>query len=159
MTINTDFAIDKWKTVCVTGHRKITTPINKERLKEIFSKFIENGINTFLVGMALGFDTICFHVLEELREKEQIKIIACIPCPEQDKFFSECQKKEYGRMIDVADEKIVLSEKYTSYCMIKRNKFIVDNSCAVVAYLTEDKGGTYSTVKYAQEKNLQVIIL
>ncbi len=151
--------IDKNKTICVSGHRKISVPVDRDKLASIFNCYIDKGIDTFLVGMAIGFDTICFQVLEKLREKNNIKIIACIPCLEQDKMFSEAQKKEYKRMIKSADERIILSEKYTPYCMMKRNRFMVDNSSMVLAYLVENKGGTFATIKYAKEKKLEIVIL
>ena len=31
---------------------------------------IKKGYNRFLVGMAIGFDTLCFNILEKLRENE-----------------------------------------------------------------------------------------
>ncbi len=150
--------IDRWKTLCVSGHRSITTKINLKELTRVFNVFIDNGIDTFLVGMAIGFDTICFHILEKIRKTRQIRIIACIPCNEQDKLFTLSQKVEYKKMVASADEKIVLSDSYTPYCMNKRNRFMVDNSCVLVGYLTQNKGGTYSTVKYAKEQGLNCII-
>ncbi len=151
--------INKLKTLCVSGHRNVKEKIDLIKIKEIFNKFIEKGIDTFLVGMAVGFDTICFKVLEEIRREKDIKITACIPCPEQDKMFSQEQKIEYRRMVESADEKVILSQNYTPYCMMKRNRYMVDNACVLVAYLTENKGGTYSTVKYAKEKGLEIVIL
>ena len=41
--------------------------------------------------------------------------------------------------------------------MIKRNKFMVDNSNYLVYYLKENKGGTKQTVEYAKKQNLQLI--
>ena len=55
-----------------------------------------------------------------------------------------------------ADEIIVLSEEYTPYCMLKRNRFIVDNSSVLLAYLKEEKGGTKYTVDYAEKKDLKL---
>ncbi len=158
MTEQKNLTIDKSKAVCITGHRRLFKPIDIKRLKRAFNICIDEGYDTFLIGMALGFDTLCFKVLEEIRREKEFKIIACIPCPEQNKFFSDEQKREYNRMIEVADQKIVLSPGYTSYCMMKRNRFMVDNSSVVIAYLTQDKGGTKATVDYAVKKGLQVIV-
>ena len=144
-------------TVCVSGHRELGRDLDKTKLKVIFENLIINGIDTFLIGMAIGFDTLCFQILEQFRKTKNIKIIACIPCLSQaDKFDFE-QKKEYDRLLSVADEKIVLSDKYTPYCMQNRNKFMVDNSACVVCYLNKEKGGTYNTVKYAEKKGVPII--
>ena len=114
-TIN-DFnvIIDKRYTMAVTGHRKEKNEVSTKTLKAIFEGAIYDGYDTFLVGMAIGFDTLCFKVLEELRKENNIRIIACIPCENQDKKYTEEQKKEYKRMILSADERIVLQKQYTT---------------------------------------------
>ena len=43
--------------------------------------------------------------------------------------------------------------------MLKRDRYMVDNSDIVVAYLTKSSGGTYYTVKYANEKGVKVVNL
>ena len=145
------------KTICVSGHRFIGNDLKKERVEGFLRKFIEKGFNTFLIGMALGFDTLCFQILERLREENNIKIIACIPCPSQPKRFNQKQKEEYFRLLSIADDKVVLSDEYTPYCMQKRNQFMVDNSFAVLCYLNRNSGGTFNTVEYAKKQNVFVI--
>ena len=145
------------KTICVSGHRCLGKDLDKKRVEGFLIKLIEKGFNTFLIGMALGFDTLCFQILERLKEKNDIKIIACVPCPEQPSKFNQKQKEEYFRLLSVADEKVVLNEEYTPYCMQKRNEFMVDNSFAVLCYLNRNSGGTFNTVSYAKKKNVFVI--
>lgn len=149
--------INREKTVCVSGHRFIGKDLNKEYLIKLFENLIDYGVDTFLIGMAIGFDTLCFQILEEFRKQKNIKIIACIPCQTQAYKFTLEQKKEYDRMVSVADEKIILSDIYTPYCMQNRNKFMVDNSSCVISYLNKEKGGTYNTVKYANRQKVPVI--
>ena len=144
------------KAVAVTGHR-IVKDLDKKNLKNIFRELIEKEYNVFHVGMALGFDIICFKTLLELKAQYNIKIIACIPCENQDSLWSEKQKKEYRNLLNFADEKVILSKEYTSSCMQKRNEYMVDNSMVIVAYLKRNSGGTYNTVKYAVEKQKEII--
>ncbi len=144
-------------TVCVSGHRDIGKDLNVKKLTVIFENLISNGIDTFLIGMAVGFDTLCFQILEKLRRKNNIKIIACIPCPSQADKFNFEQKKEYARLVSIADQKIILSKEYTPSCMQKRNIFMVDNSACVICYLNKNRGGTYNTVSYAKKKGVPVI--
>lgn len=152
-----EYLINRAKTVCVSGHRALPYNFDKDKLKNAFLTLLNNGYDTFLIGMALGFDTVCFHLLEQIREKTAIKIIACVPCEEQDKLFSTAQKKEYRRMLEVADQKIVLSKNYTPQCMQNRNKFMVDNSSIVIAYLSKNFGGTKNTVEYAKKMGVVVV--
>lgn len=151
--------INPAKTCAFSGHRILNKFFNKEVIKKTIRSLIKDGYDTFLNGMAVGFDAECFNVLLEIRKTENIKIIACIPCPEQPCKFSEEQKKQYSKMLEIADDKIIISEKYTSNCMKKRNKFMVDNCSVLVTYLKRDFGGTKFTVDYAEKKGIKIIYI
>ena len=120
--------INKAKTCCITVHRNLRKDISLQKIKQTFLSLIEDGYDTFLVGMALGFDTLCFQILEGIRKEKDIKIIACIPCKTQAYNFTEEQNLEYQRMLSSANESLLISENYSSYCMRKRNDFMVNNS-------------------------------
>ena len=64
--------MDKSKTCFFTGHRKIAQSkieIVKAQLAENIEKMItEYGVNTFIDGGALGFDTIAAETVIEMRE-------------------------------------------------------------------------------------------
>ena len=147
----TEFVFNKARSVAVTGHRVLGKDINPKRIEEIFRKLIDSGVNTFYIGMALGFDTLCFQILERIREEKDIKLIACIPCPSQPIKFNFEQKKEYERMVKSADVKVIISHEYTPKCMQKRNEYMVDKSGILISYLRKDYGGTKNTVDYAKK--------
>lgn len=147
----------KEKTCCFSGHRILPLDFDKESFEKLVYKTVNDGFDTFLCGMAIGFDALCFSVLERVKESYDIKIIACVPCNTQSKFFNKKQKKEYERMISDADEVIVVTEEYYDGCMMERNKFMVDNSSRLICYLNYGHGGTYSTVKYAVESGVEVV--
>ena len=149
--------IDKVKTCAFSGHRVLKSDFNKTELTRVIKGLIDGCFTTFLVGMAVGFDTECFKILKEFRQKYPIKIIACIPCENQDKNFTTTQKVEYKKMLDSADEKVYIAKEYTKNCMFKRNMFMVDSASVLVVYLNENKGGTFQTVNYAIRKNVQII--
>lgn len=149
--------INKEKCAAVTGHRNLKYGVDKEKLSNTLENLIKSGINTFLIGMARGFDTYCFYVLYDLKKRYDIKIIACVPCADQAAKFNETDKELYRHFLSVADDKVLISELYSSACMHKRNRFMVDNCKVLLAYLRENKGGTYSTVNYAKEKNVGII--
>ncbi len=152
--------INKNRACSVTGHRVLQKDFNKESLKNQFIALIESGIDTFLIGMAIGFDTACFKILTILKERySQIKLVACVPCKTQPNRYSETQKKEYYEMLDIADGIFVLSQEYTARCMQKRNEFMVDNSNILIAYLRRDIGGTANTVKYAKKVGIKIIFV
>ena len=145
------------KACAFTGHRILPNNFDVSELKSVIENLIDSGYNTFLCGMALGFDMLCFSVLLELKKYNDIRLIACVPCNEQSKFFTKTQAKEYNNLIGKADEVVILSEDYYDGCMQKRNRFMVDNSSVLVAYLRTNHGGTYSTIKYAVENDRKII--
>ena len=149
--------INRARTAAVTGHRIMEKGYDKKRLKTVLKSLVSIGYDTFLVGMALGFDTLCFQVLEEIRKESNIKIIACIPCDSQPSRFSEKQKDEYDKMLLSADELVYVSHKYDDSCMKRRNKYMVDNASVVVSYLRRNSGGTFFTVNYAKKQKIKII--
>ncbi len=150
-------AFDKQKTCAVTGHRDLSLGVDIALVEGVLRSAIESGYENFMVGMALGFDFLCFRILEKLRKEKPIKIIACVPCRGQADKFSDPQKEEYLRMLFSSDKTVVLSETYTKYCMQRRNAYMVDNSSLLIAYRRKEKGGTNNTVKYAESKGVTII--
>ena len=86
-------------------------------------------------------------VAERKKENEEIRLIACIPCPNQDKYFSPSEKEEYERLLSCADETVLVSEKYTPWCMAKRNDYMVERADALIAYCNRAEGGSAYTLK------------
>ena len=152
-------SIIKEKTCSFTGHRILSGNFNKIEVENVVKKLIEKGYDTFLVGMALGFDTECFKVLLEIRKSADIRLIACVPCNSQSKFFKKNQREQYEFLLEQADEIINVSDNYYDGCMMVRNYFMVDNCSVLVAYLNYNRGGTYQTVKYAAGKGIEIIYI
>ncbi|MBO7344444.1 MAG: DUF1273 family protein [Clostridia bacterium] len=149
--------IDREKAVAFTGHRQLPINFNKKNLEKKIEDYILSGKEIFLIGMAVGFDTLCFQMVEKLKKTyKNIKIIACVPCENQQKSFSFLQKLEYARMLRQADQVIMVSKEYTPYCMQKRNMFMVDNASILLAHLTKKTGGTANTVTYAKKCGISI---
>lgn len=155
--INEEIFLNSAKSCAFTGHRTLYPDFDREKVSEVIDSLINNGFDTFLVGMAVGFDTECFKILLKKREEKYIKIVACIPCENQSERFNFNQKKEYSELIEKADVKVILQKEYSSVCMRKRNEFMVGNSSVLVAYLRRDYGGTSQTVKIAERQGKKII--
>ena len=78
-----------------TGHRVLSNNFNEQEIKNVVIGLIGEGFDTFLVGMALGFDSKCFHILQEIKAEYDIKIIAVVPCSDQSRYFNKKQKEDY----------------------------------------------------------------
>lgn len=149
------------QTLCFTGHRVIpifSKKTIKETLRNTLIEQINNGYLYFGAGGALGFDTIAAQTVLELRSVyPQIKLILVLPCLTQTRGWSARDIAIYEDIKSKADKVVYTSEEYSSGCMHKRNRHLVDNSSMCVCYLTEETGGTAYTVNYALKNNLTVI--
>ena len=146
-------------TVSFTGHRVLRNDFNVDNLKEVINNLLIKGFRTFLVGMAMGFDLKCAEVLLEKKKEFNIDVIACIPCKNQDKFFKNEEKDRYQEYLKKVDKIVCFSDEYTNGCMQIRNRYMVDNSSVLIAYLKYFKGGALYTVNYAKKQNKEIIYI
>lgn len=151
----------KEKSCCFTGHRNIPTNQYQSIAEEVeitIEKMIKDGYMFFYAGGALGFDTIAENAVLKLKKKyPEISLILILPCPTQAKFWSENEKSDYEKIKSQADKVVFTSQTYTRYCMLKRNRQLVDSSSACICYLTKNRGGTFYTVNHAAKSNLTII--
>jgi uncharacterized phage-like protein YoqJ len=148
-------------TVCFSGHRKLENPdsvlINTRR--EVIN-LIEHGANSFLNGMALGYDLLTARLVLDLKKVyPQIRLTAVLPCPAdcQTKFWKLEQRTTYSKILEKADKVITLSPNYHRGCMQARNRYMVERSRCLVCFLTEETGGTAYTVRLARERGIRII--
>ena len=142
-----------------TGHRSSFEGIDAEKLKERIASLAEEGFDIFYCGMALGFDMLCAEAVLELKEEFPVRLIACVPCADQSKRYPSAQKRRYEALLAAADERVVLHEKYVDGCMFERNRYMVDRSEAVVAFLRRQRGGTFYTVQYARRRGKKIYLI
>ena len=142
------------KTSCAfTGHRKLENDFSLRKLKKIIKTLIEEGVTTFYAGMAIGFDLVAAEAVLALKKKyPSVKLVACIPCYNQEKTFPAEDQKRYVKILKKADEQVVLAEHYFSGCMQLRNRYMVDHADVLVAYCHAETGGTAYTVKYFKKQ-------
>lgn len=158
---NADINIDKNITCCFTGHRNIPS-IDKETIEKalpiILEKlYTEKGIKNFIAGGAYGFDTLAAtQVLDLKKSHPDVRLILALPCENQADKWNKAQKELYTKILNAADEKIYVSKNYTSDCMHKRNRFMVDNSCSIIIYMLSPASGTGYTVRYAIDNGLDL---
>ena len=150
-------------TCCFTGHRKFYNKSQHEiRLlaTRTIEKLIREGVTIFKAGGALGFDTICAQSVIALREKHpHIKLHLILPCKRQTRNWNPHDRKVYKEIFDQADEVDILFDNYFDGCMQIRNRALVDGSDYCIAYLCRHYGGTYYTVNYAKQKDVEVILV
>ena len=150
-------AYNKDITVCFTGHRTYDGSRNTE-LEAAIRVLYASGYRYFLCGMAVGFDLAAAEVALSLRKDlPEIKIVVVIPFEGMQHHFSNLQRTLFEKILKDADEAITLATHYAPNVYAMRNNYLVDNSSAVIAYFTGEKGGTAYTVRRAV-KSLSTII-
>ena len=126
-------------------------------LREKIASLAVEGVCGFLCGGAMGFDTLAAEMVLEARSRfPEITLTLALPCPEQADRWPERARRRYAEIRDAADEVVYVSEAYTRFCMMQRNRYMVDHASVLVCYLTEPTGGTAGTVKYALQKGITV---
>ena len=165
-------SLNKPATACFTGYRVQKLPWRnnesdkrciemKRVLRAEIIKAVERGYKTFLCGMALGFDIICAETVISLKQEyNDIKLIAAIPCRDQDRLWSENSRTRYRGLLEQADGIRCKFETYTyAECMRERNKYMVDNSSLLIALYSGLPGGTKFTVDYARKSGSEILII
>lgn len=150
-------------TCCFTGHRIISNQMSKyiaDILDEVIDKLYQDDILRFLVGGAIGFDTLSAEaVLRAKKKYSNICLILILPCIEQSKYRNVDNIARYEKIKQSADKIICLADRYYDGCMQARNRYLIDNSMICIAYLNRMYGGTFYTVNYAISKGRKVINL
>ena len=142
------------KTCAFTGHRELSVGFSMRLLKREIERLIKEGVDTFYNGLAVGFDMVACEVVLSLKKKyNNIRLIACVPCLEQDKYYSQAEKKIYNKVLKKADEVIYVSKTlYYNGCMHKRNAYMCEKADILMAHLYKERGGTAYTVKFFKNK-------
>ena len=162
------------KTCCLTGHRPKGFPwdyADKEciehksylaLLRKKVVELISEGYTRFISGGALGADSDFAEIVIDLRKSAypDITLEVAVPCPNQNLKWCEEDKGRYKKICNAADFVNVISEKYTNFCMQKRNEYMVDQSdFVIVVWNGKKQGGTYQTFQYAQRKKKPFMII
>lgn len=132
----------------------------KDELFILMEKAVKDGYSHFIFGAALGVDTYVGELLIILKHLySHIVIEAAVPFEGQSDMWNQKDRERYENILSKCDIKTIVSKTYTSTCMQKRNKYMVDKSSLVIAVWNGSNSGTGNTVLYAKSKNKEVKIL
>ena len=156
---------------CFTGHRPAKLPWRydesdpkclalKGRIRDAVETAYEQGYRHFLCGMAQGCDLYFCECVLALREGHpDVTVEAAIPCPSQADAWPADQRERYARLVAACDYETVVSAKYTSSCMQRRDRYMVDHASLLIAVFDGSPGGTRYTVQYAMGRGLDIVDL
>ena len=157
---------------CFTGHRPDKLPWGeneadprclalKRRLEGELTQVYNRGYRHFICGMARGCDLyFCEAVLELRSRRPGITLEAAIPCEEQAARWRERDRSRYFRLMEQCDFETMVQHRYTSGCMQRRDRYMVDHAgLLIAAYDGMTLGGTMYTLTYAMRQGLETLIL
>ena len=150
----------KENTCCFSGHRSLSHSDTEKISKDLGHDgigFLTLGITDFCTGGAKGFDTLAAEkVLKFKKTNKDVRLLLFLPCKEQADKWDEKSRDRYMTILALADEVTYACEHYTSYCMSKRNRMLVDKSSVCITYLKRKTGGTAYTADYAKKQGLEI---
>lgn len=151
------------QTCCFTGHRNIARrilPALTAELDRTTRALIAEGVRYFETGGARGFDTLAAETVLQLRQEfPHIRLILVLPCRNQTRGWRADDVRRYEAVMERADKVVYTGDVYTTECMRRRNRCLVDHSGVCAAYCTRSFGGTAYTVDYARRQGVRVIPL
>ncbi len=131
------------------------------RIKVEILKTVQDGYDTFLCGMAMGFDLVCGNIVLQLKqdhpECRDIRLIA-VP-PYHGHRFTGPWGVIHSLVMGQADEIIYPTDQQYSHVYHIRNRYMVNISSRLICYFDGQPGGTDYTVDYARKKGLEIINL
>ena len=159
-------------TCCFTGHRpdKLPWGIREEdprcaalkgRIAAALGEAYAAGVRHFISGMARGADLYFAEEVLALRERHPEITLECArPCESQADRWPEEERRRYQAILERCDYETLVQHHYDRWCMMRRNRYMVDRSARILAvYDGVPKGGTAQTLAYALRKGLHVTIL
>ena len=150
----------KETTCCFTGHRIMAADFNRDTLVRGIEYMVAQGVDTFVCGGAVGFDTLCAQeVLRAKSSHPHIKLHVYAPCNNQSDIWSYSDKEAYKSILAEADFVDMPTAPYFDGCMKIRNYKMVDASAFCICYLNNPRTGTGQTYRYAQKQGLTVFNL
>ena len=135
--------------VTFCGHAQVAQiEVVKAWLCAVTQRLIERGATTFYLGGYGAFDSLAAAVLREQKKRyPQIELILVLAYLDARKSISAYDNTVYPPLESVPRR----------FAISHRNRWMVDTSDVVVAYVLHDWGGAATTLRYAKRKKKQII--
>ncbi len=158
------------KAVCFSGHRpeklpgkgdagRSETVFIKDLLHTKIEQSIHEGYTKFYSGVARGIDLWAAQAVLDLKEKyPDIKLFCVKPVENQGDNFPEEDRLVYESVISRADSVLCTSTGYSRDCYAVRNRYMVENSEKLIAFVNNYRSGTGQTINYARRTGIMTDI-
>lgn len=124
------------------------------------SKAIDDGLHTFISGVAWGVDIVAAEIVLQHRPSDPtIHLICAVPHPGFEKRMSDEWQRRYKAVLESADSVRNISQTQSRGCYQTRNIWMVDRSARVIAVFNGEAGGTKNTIDYAKRAGVATVII
>ncbi|MCD8103353.1 MAG: SLOG family protein [Alistipes sp.] len=132
----------------------------REKLHLAIGQLVEEGFDTFICGMATGFDLMAGEVVCDFIERgAAVTLVAAIPFPAQADRFAPADRLLYERVLSYAAHTHTLCPSYRKECYHMRNDFLVAGASVLLCFYNGSPGGTRYTVRKALRAGLRIVNL
>lgn len=160
-------------TCAFTGHRPKHLPWGedekdkrcaelKRRLDKSVEKAYADGFRHFLCGMARGADFyFCESVIALRNRHPEICLEAAVPYLKHGENWAWKDYCRYQHLLAQCDLETLIQRDYNSFCMHRRDIYLVDHASRLIAVFNGDPGGggTLFTLSYALSRGVSTDIL
>ena len=137
-------------TVTFCGHRDVPEPeIIKTWLNQTIEELIHEGVDHFLLGGYGQFDRLAAAVVRKQKERHPaIRSVLVLPYLDRKHDASLYDESIYPPLETVPRR----------FAISRRNEYMIDAADCVIAFVTHDFGGAYTSLCYAQRKHKRIIL-
>lgn len=158
-------------TCCFTGHRPDKLPWGfdetdprcaalKSAIAREMERLYQKGYRHFISGMAQGCDLYFAEAALALRDEHpDVSVEGAVPCPTQADRWPEPDRRRWRAILDACDLETVVQKEYSKFCMLRRDRYLVDRSNAILAVFDGTTGGTHYTLTYAVGRDREIWLL
>lgn len=139
--------------VMITAHRDLTDEDQKTIQETINQEIIDPKIDIIYFGGAIGGDSLALETALNARRVLYPKLVVVLPKTIKD------QRSDLHEITKKADEiiELKLSRKIYADIWWEHDKWMVNNSHKCIAFWDGiEAGGTYNTMRYAQQQGKQI---
>lgn len=128
------------------------------RLERRVLKLVSLGVTRFFTGGNLGFDTLAAQVVLRVREDHpEVQLALVLPGRDQARKWPQRAVETYEEIKSRSDEVVYTSETGGYGAILRRNRYMMDESDYCLCYLTKTSGRTAELVRYAERTDHPVI--